>query len=306
MTACIRYIPGPKLPMPVGHFQAVHRGPPGPVIKVTNPGGTLGLTVGLSIQSMFISQHRCVAATMSTTSSANQHACAHCPRVFTKPAHLLRHTRSHVSDRPFSCSFCHKAFTRTDTLQRHERTVHSAKRQRTEQSSASEEEPESYTETIVPDLDTMAGGWYSEPVEQAAGFDFAPSMPDPGYLPPELMPSNAAEVNNMIAEWLSQDGGLGLGLEGLFPSSFLGTEVSAELSDFTVPDNTGGRLFTPRPVRPASRRRRRTVVAVDTWESGITASAQETISRAQSPQRPLTSPEQVVGKLNVNGPHVSS
>lgn len=245
---------------------------------------------------------------MSSTSASNQHQCAHCPRVFTKPAHLLRHTRSHISDRPFTCSFCPKSFTRTDTLQRHERTVHASKRRRTDQSSASEEEPELHAEAAPAGLDVPANyGWYGEPSEHPTASDFVASMPDPGYVPMEIIPSSAAELNDMIAGWLSHDGGLGL--EDLFPTTISDNDTPMAPAFSMPPDNAVSRLFNPqpqRPVRPSNRPRRRTVVAVDTWESGVTASAQDTISRAQSPQRPLTSPEQVVGKLNVNGPHVSS
>lgn len=62
--------------------------------------------------------------------------CPECGRVFTKPAHLLRHVRSHAQQKPFECSVCRKSFGRTDALQRHERTVHSAKRQRTDEENA--------------------------------------------------------------------------------------------------------------------------------------------------------------------------
>lgn len=243
---------------------------------------------------------------MSTNTTASQHQCAHCPRAFSKPAHLLRHTRSHVSDRPFTCSLCHKSFTRTDTLQRHERTVHSTKRLRTDGSPMLDgDDSESRPGSSLPDAaPSPNNGWYSEQPEQAAPCDFTFSIPDPGCVQPALIPSSAAEVNTLIAEWLAQDGGLGL--ESLFPASHTGTACSNETAFLQQPpgDASCG-MLSPRPKRSSNRGRRRTVVAADTWESGITPCPQDAISRAQSPQQSLTSPEQVVGKLNVNGPHVS-
>ena len=58
-------------------------------------------------------------------------SCSVCHRTFTKPAHLQRHVRTHVSEKPFACEHCSKPFARTDALHRHIRTVHN-KRPRNE------------------------------------------------------------------------------------------------------------------------------------------------------------------------------
>ncbi|KAL2819280.1 hypothetical protein BDW59DRAFT_165143 [Aspergillus cavernicola] len=45
--------------------------------------------------------------------------CHICGRSFSKSEHLLRHTRSHTNERPFTCVVWGKSFSRTDTLRRH-------------------------------------------------------------------------------------------------------------------------------------------------------------------------------------------
>lgn len=250
---------------------------------------------------------------MSTSSSGSgRHQCTHCPMAFSKPAHLLRHTRSHISDKPFGCSSCDKSFSRTDSLQRHERTVHSIKRPRTD-SAASEEVDQAvpgHQDNLMPDLNfALSNGWYSQPSDPTppvGSLDFAASFAGAGQAMPAIMPSSAAEINDMIAEWLAQDGGLEL-------SEFLPPVINNAAEDpplqpaVNAPPIEEARpeLSRPGPPRRSPRGGRRTVVASDIWESGIPASDNDPISRAPSPQRALTSPEQVVGKLNINGPHVS-
>jgi len=81
--------------------------------------------------------------------------CAECGRSFTKAAHLLRHARSHVNEKPFPCPMCGKSFSRTDALQRHERTVHPGKRRRTDETSTGESINEGTTrETISVNITT--------------------------------------------------------------------------------------------------------------------------------------------------------
>ena len=63
--------------------------------------------------------------------------CEWCGRSFAKASHLIRHTRSHVHEKPFSCPTCGKLFARVDALQRHERTVHAIKKLRIFRSTAS-------------------------------------------------------------------------------------------------------------------------------------------------------------------------
>ncbi|KAI5451120.1 hypothetical protein NCC49_001996 [Naganishia albida] len=45
----------------------------------------------------------------------------HCGSTFSRIENLVRHTKTHASERPWACRVCHKAFTRPDLLKRHEK-----------------------------------------------------------------------------------------------------------------------------------------------------------------------------------------
>ena len=70
-------------------------------------------------------------APQRSSSSAKTHQaifqCNLCPKKFTRSYNLLRHLRSHTSDRPFVCSVCHKAFARQHDRKRHE-SLHSGEK----------------------------------------------------------------------------------------------------------------------------------------------------------------------------------
>ncbi|CAG5140937.1 uncharacterized protein ALTATR162_LOCUS814 [Alternaria atra] len=53
------------------------------------------------------------------------HVCSHCSRSFKRAEHLIRHTRTHTREKPYSCR-CGAAFTRRDLLTRHWRITHHA------------------------------------------------------------------------------------------------------------------------------------------------------------------------------------
>ncbi|KAI4660892.1 uncharacterized protein J4E79_005460 [Alternaria viburni] len=53
------------------------------------------------------------------------HVCTHCSRSFKRAEHLIRHTRTHTREKPYSCR-CGQAFTRRDLLTRHWRITHHA------------------------------------------------------------------------------------------------------------------------------------------------------------------------------------
>lgn len=183
---------------------------------------------------------------------ATSKTCMECGRVFTKAAHLLRHVRSHAQQKPFSCSVCSKAFARTDALQRHERTVHSAKRRRTETGLGSNEyagsgideelsepslgnsTPESFagvdmvdngdfvpSEGMSPSPLATFAGMVTQPTTTSFASDdptavdmganaYAPHFPPPMFLsgfPGTRAPSTVVDLDQLVAEWLNQDGG---------------------------------------------------------------------------------------------------
>jgi hypothetical protein len=45
----------------------------------------------------------------------------HCGSTFSRIENLVRHTKTHASERPWACRVCDKAFTRPDLLKRHEK-----------------------------------------------------------------------------------------------------------------------------------------------------------------------------------------
>ncbi|BEI93549.1 uncharacterized protein CcaverHIS019_0600080 [Cutaneotrichosporon cavernicola] len=172
----------------------------------------------------------------SVSPAKSDKTCTECGRVFTKAAHLLRHVRSHVHEKPFSCSVCGKAFGRTDALQRHERTLHSAKRQRTSRSSLSEEPNDQSLSSstsrlsadIRPSESVPAGGLLPggveipeatdmsqsaplfPPAQQLSGAGNIPHFPPPSFLsgfPAARAPSTSLDLDRLVGEWLSQDGG---------------------------------------------------------------------------------------------------
>ncbi|UYV60384.1 ZNF236 [Cordylochernes scorpioides] len=53
--------------------------------------------------------------------------CMHCPKTFKKPNDLVRHTRIHTGERPYTCEMCHKSFTVKSTLDSHRNTHTGAK-----------------------------------------------------------------------------------------------------------------------------------------------------------------------------------
>lgn len=41
-----------------------------------------------------------------------QYKCWHCPKVFKRSEHCIRHQRIHTQEKPFSCRFCQKSYSR--------------------------------------------------------------------------------------------------------------------------------------------------------------------------------------------------
>ncbi|BEI84607.1 hypothetical protein CcaverHIS002_0500080 [Cutaneotrichosporon cavernicola] len=305
----------------------------------------------------------------SVSPAKSDKTCTECGRVFTKAAHLLRHVRSHVHEKPFSCSVCGKAFGRTDALQRHERTLHSAKRQRTSRSSLSEEPNDQSLSSstsrlsadIRPSESVPAGGLLPggveipeatdmsqsaplfPPAQQLSGAGNIPHFPPPSFLsgfPAARAPSTSLDLDRLVGEWLSQDGGdlvtenaLAMmfsdqgdadqgvlfggdmfALQHSWPSGFatgssdtsiLGTNVGRtpdSLGTASITEGTTGLQSTGGGRRRGSRRA--TVVAIDTWESGLTIprSATTTESPPDSPRTTaITCPNQVEEELHVSG-----
>lgn len=164
--------------------------------------------------------------------------CGVCGRAFTKTAHLIRHSRSHAEEKPFSCSVCNKGFARTDALQRHERTLHSAKRRRTGSTFAADSsdgadpaDPASQATDVFPSAETFAANpmgvhsWYGEQqgngllststgivdmglMEAVVPNSISPQSSFFSAFPTSAIPSTGPEVNDMIAEWLNQDTGI--------------------------------------------------------------------------------------------------
>lgn len=56
-------------------------------------------------------------------------SCTHCKRVFNRPEHLQRHTRSHTGEKPFRCEHCSRTYARKDVLLRHIRNHHDSGQQ---------------------------------------------------------------------------------------------------------------------------------------------------------------------------------
>ncbi|KAK1623736.1 hypothetical protein BDP81DRAFT_358550 [Colletotrichum phormii] len=50
--------------------------------------------------------------------------CAHCPKVFKRSEHCIRHERSHTNEKPYACQYCLKTYSRKDLVTRHEKTLH--------------------------------------------------------------------------------------------------------------------------------------------------------------------------------------
>lgn len=57
---------------------------------------------------------------MTPQVDAPSFAC-HCGSTFSRIENLVRHTKTHASERPWACRVCDKAFTRPDLLKRHEK-----------------------------------------------------------------------------------------------------------------------------------------------------------------------------------------
>ncbi len=327
-----------------------------------------------------------------TLASGKNRLCGECGRSFAKSAHLLRHTRSHAQEKPFSCSVCGKAFTRTDALQRHERTVHSTKRQRTDGSSATESvdettgEPNGFgnvsqtTSTTLYSHDTALGLRQSTAMtppiaieDVAQGRSSFPSMglsttlgqPSPGFpLPPFLpafpapMSSTEFDLDDLIGDWLNQDGGASAAETALalvFSDQMQTEHMANGFGSHQDAFATEERPYTSRGITSQSRVNAlrtheqqtwsshrepssapglrnsmldprgsamlsgstnsvagststpRTVLTADTWESGISRFPVPEVRNPNLPPLPsrITSPEQVVGELHVDGEDVS-
>ncbi|KAG4420704.1 hypothetical protein IFR04_006192 [Cadophora malorum] len=50
--------------------------------------------------------------------------CPQCQTVFSRSAHLRRHQKTHLSDKPYACQFCTVASSRKDVILRHTRNFH--------------------------------------------------------------------------------------------------------------------------------------------------------------------------------------
>ena len=162
--------------------------------------------------------------------------CGSCGRSFTKVAHLLRHARSHVNEKPFSCPVCGKAFARTDALQRHERTLHPAKRQRvgdsysrnsfdhdigvTEgfdsppdpfgvNSAITESNPRNDPHGVHLSTDSVAGDQFLsiEPPPPVAVTLPRASQPSFPAVVQTNVPSTPLDLDDLFREWLDHDGG---------------------------------------------------------------------------------------------------
>ncbi|BEJ16607.1 hypothetical protein CspHIS471_0600080 [Cutaneotrichosporon sp. HIS471] len=304
----------------------------------------------------------------SVSPAKSDKTCTECGRVFTKAAHLLRHVRSHVHEKPFSCSVCGKAFGRTDALQRHERTLHSAKRRRTRSSLSEEPNNQSLSSStsgrsadIRPSDSVAPRGLLPGGVAIPGATDMSQSAPlfppaqhlnsagnVPHYPPPSFLsafpaaraPSTSLDLDRLVDEWLSQDGGdlvtenaLAMmfsdqgdadqdvlfggdmfALQHSWPSGFatgssdtsiLGTNVGRtpdSLGTGSITEGTTSLQSTGGGRRRYSRRA--TVVATDTWESGLTVSWSATTTESppdSPPTTAITCPNQVEEELHVNG-----
>lgn len=58
---------------------------------------------------------------MATPQVDGQTFACHCGSTFSRIENLVRHTKTHASERPWVCRICDKSFTRPDLLKRHEK-----------------------------------------------------------------------------------------------------------------------------------------------------------------------------------------
>ena len=51
-------------------------------------------------------------------------ACPFCNKIMKTKADMLRHIRTHTSEKPFPCNFCNAKFALKQSKERHEKRIH--------------------------------------------------------------------------------------------------------------------------------------------------------------------------------------